>query len=56
MMTNGDPEGRIFLSYPHTNNEINLCLKLPTDLKQYTYNTSIIPLTTHVSLIFKIFD
>ena len=20
MMTNGDPEGRIFLSYPHTNN------------------------------------
>ena len=20
-MTNGDPEGRIFLSYPHTNNE-----------------------------------
>ena len=21
VMTNGDPEGRIFLSYPHTNNE-----------------------------------
>ena len=20
MMTNGDPQGRIFLSYPHTNN------------------------------------
>ena len=20
MMTNGDPEGQIFLSYPHTNN------------------------------------
>ena len=20
MITNGDPEGRIFLSYPHTNN------------------------------------
>ena len=22
MMTNGDPEGRIFLSYSHTNNEL----------------------------------
>ena len=22
MMTNGDPEGRIFISYPHTNNRL----------------------------------
>ena len=29
-------------------------MKLPTDLKQYTWNTFIIPLTTHVSLTFKI--
>ena len=25
MMTNGDPEGRIFLSYPHTNNGFLIC-------------------------------
>ena len=39
---------------------IRVCCKsgyrLPTDLKQSTYNTSIIPLTTHVSLILKSFD
>ena len=26
VMTNGDPEAQIFLSYPHTNNEIFLLL------------------------------
>ena len=26
MMTNGDPEGQIFLSYPHTNNGFFLLL------------------------------
>ena len=33
MMTNGDHEGRIFLSYPHTNNEFFFLLT--TDLFIY---------------------
>ena len=28
MMTNGDPDGRVFLSYPHTNNGFFSCSPL----------------------------
>ena len=44
VMTNGDPEGRIFLSYPHTNNEFFflltikyhiLCLKKGSQTEKY---------------------
>ena len=28
MMTNGDPDGRIFLSYPHTNNGLFFLLTI----------------------------
>ena len=44
MMTNGDPEARIFLSYPHTNNGLFFLLttvflfknKLP-EVPEYAY-------------------
>ena len=46
MMTNGDPEGQIFLSYPHTNNGFFFLLttvflfknKLPDSLNTLRYN------------------
>ena len=33
VMTNGDPEGRIFLSYPHTNNEFFLLFTIFLNFK-----------------------
>ena len=53
MMTNGDPEGQIFLSYPHTHDRFLYCqpLKLhlyPLDLHNATRMTKVYFISCHI--------